>query len=90
MPNYHQQLHPWCIVCYLPNAQTLIVARLRRRNDAEAHLRILRQMNPDRSYEIVFDAPYGSDDSDPTGSDSTAAAHLKHFDFSSVLLVARW
>lgn len=61
MTTYHQQLHPWCIVCCLPNAQPLIVTRLRRRNDAEAHLRILRQMNPDRSYEIVFDAPHGSE-----------------------------
>lgn len=61
MSNYHHQLHPWCVVCCLPNAQTLIVARFRRRNDAEAHLRILRQMNAAQKYEIVFDAPHGLD-----------------------------
>jgi hypothetical protein len=49
-------LHPWCIICCLPNAQTVIVDRFRRRNDAEAHLRVLRQLQPDLSYEIIFNA----------------------------------
>ncbi|PSB08968.1 hypothetical protein C7B76_25875 [filamentous cyanobacterium CCP2] len=44
--NYHDRLHPWCIICCLPNAQTLIIQRFRQRNNAEAHLRVLRQMNP--------------------------------------------
>jgi hypothetical protein len=56
-PDYHDRLHPWCIICCLPNAQTLIVQRFRRRNEAEAHLRVLQQINPAIGYEIIFDAP---------------------------------
>jgi hypothetical protein len=52
---YYNQLSPWCIIRCLPNAQTLIVARLRRRNDAEAHLRILQQITPTATYHIIFD-----------------------------------
>jgi hypothetical protein len=32
-----------------------MVDRFRRRSDAEAHLRVLRQINPDAVYEILFD-----------------------------------
>ncbi len=53
--SYYNQLNPWCIVRCLPNAQTLIVARLRRRPDAEAHLRILQQLSPTAIYQILFD-----------------------------------
>jgi hypothetical protein len=53
--SYYNQLHPWCIIRCLPNAQTLIITRLRRRNDAEAHLRILQQLTPTAIYQIIFD-----------------------------------
>lgn len=52
---YYQQLHPWCIIRLLPKMQRLVIARFRRRNDAEAHLQILRQQAPTATYEIVFD-----------------------------------
>lgn len=52
---YFEKLHPWCIVRQLPNLQRCIVARTRRRNDAESHLQILRKLTPDIAYEIVFD-----------------------------------
>lgn len=52
---YFEKLHPWCIIRQLPNLQRRIVARTRRRNDAEAHLQILRKLTPDIAYEIVFD-----------------------------------
>jgi hypothetical protein len=55
MSSYYDRLHPWCIIRCLPNAQTVIVDRFRRRSDAEAHLRVLRQINPDAVYEILFD-----------------------------------
>jgi len=35
---YIEKLNPWCIVRHFPNMQNKIVARFRRRNDAEAHL----------------------------------------------------
>ena len=49
------QLHAWCIIRFLPNAQNITVCRLRRRSDAEAHVQILRQMVPTATYKIVFD-----------------------------------
>lgn len=52
--SYYNQLHPWHIVHCLPNAQTQTVARFRRRNDAEAHLRILQQLTPTATYRIIF------------------------------------
>ncbi|HAA32678.1 MAG TPA: hypothetical protein DCE56_39400 [Cyanobacteria bacterium UBA8553] len=69
--NYHQehlatyknQLHPWCIIRLHPNMReaklspraSQLIVRLRRRQDAEAHLQILREKNPGASYDIVFD-----------------------------------
>ena len=53
--NYQQQLHPWCIIRLLPNLQRLTVARCRRRSDAEAHLRLLRQQIVSGDFIIVFD-----------------------------------
>ena len=52
---YQQQLHPWCIIQRLPQMQHRIVARFRRRNDADAHLRVLMQHSPLTQYTIIFD-----------------------------------
>ncbi len=52
---YAERLFPWCIIRLLPNLQRLIVARFRRRGDAEAHLKTLQRMVPHVTYEIVFD-----------------------------------
>jgi hypothetical protein len=54
--SYYERLHPWCIIRLLPNAQRITVARFRKRNDAEAHLKALRQLTPSALYEIMFDA----------------------------------
>jgi hypothetical protein len=62
---YYDRLHSWCIVRCLPNAQTLTVQRFRRRNEAEEHLRVLRRLEPDGIFEIVFDPG-----SDPLNCDS--------------------
>jgi len=35
---YLERLSPWCIVKLLPNMQRQVVARCRRRNDAEEHM----------------------------------------------------
>lgn len=53
--NYFDQIHPWCLMRLLPNLQNRVIARFRRRNDAEAHMRVLRQLAPAVRYEIVFD-----------------------------------
>jgi hypothetical protein len=51
---YFDQLHPWCLMRLLPNLQRQVIARFRRRNDADAHMRVLRQLAPTVRYEIVF------------------------------------
>lgn len=53
--SYKEKLSPWCIIRLLPNLQRSVVARFRRRNDAEAHLQVLRRLIPDVPFEIVFD-----------------------------------
>lgn len=61
--SYRDQLSPWCIIQLLPQMQRFskgeatptVVARFRKRNDAEAHLQALRRLNPALQYEIVFD-----------------------------------
>ena len=71
---YRERLHPWCIIRHLPNLQRLDVARLRRRKDAEDHLRVLQQITPNVSYSIVFDLKLDSAEAtankQPTGSAS--------------------
>jgi hypothetical protein len=59
--SYHDQLHPWCIIRNLPNAQTLIVARFRRCGDAEAHLKVLRRLMPHEAFELMFDSGEGNE-----------------------------
>jgi hypothetical protein len=54
---YQDQLSPWVIHQLLPNLQNLpVVARFRRRNDAEAYLKLIKQMKPNTQYAISFDA----------------------------------
>lgn len=52
---YKNLLTPWCIIRPLPNMQRQIVARCRRRNDADSHLQVLRRLMPTIPFEVVFD-----------------------------------
>jgi hypothetical protein len=52
---YKDRLYPWCIIRHLPKSQNLVVGRLRRRNDAEDHLRVLQMLTPTASYSIIYD-----------------------------------
>ena len=54
---YQQQLHPWHIIQHLPKMKSRTIAQFRRRNDADAHLRILRQFASSKQYIIAFDPP---------------------------------
>jgi hypothetical protein len=60
---YRDRLHSWCIIQIFPDARTVIVNRFRRRNDAEAHMKVLCCMKPDANYEIMFDAQRGNEES---------------------------
>ncbi len=53
--SYFNQLYPWCIIKPLPNLQRCTIARFRRRNEAEAHLQVIRRLLPHITYMIVFD-----------------------------------
>lgn len=64
---YLERLSPWCIVKLLPNMQRQVVARCRRRNDAEEHLRVLRRLLPGTSFAIVFDLALDRQDSSDDG-----------------------
>lgn len=47
-------IHPWQIVRTDPNQDPQVIARFRRRNDADEYLRIVRRSQPSHHYEIVF------------------------------------
>jgi hypothetical protein len=72
---YRDQLHPWCIVRFLPESKTTVVARFRRRIDAEAHLKLVNQLTPAATYRVVFEPTVrtsellGEDAADETGED---------------------
>lgn len=52
---YLEKLNPWCVVRLLPSMQHQIVARFRRRSDAEAHLQILHRLIPGGvTFTIIF------------------------------------
>lgn len=48
-------LRPWCLICLQPNLQHQVLNRFQRRHEAEAHLKVLRQMMPAGSYTLLFD-----------------------------------
>ncbi|NJR66703.1 MAG: hypothetical protein HC772_17540 [Leptolyngbyaceae cyanobacterium CRU_2_3] len=54
---YRDSLSPWCVIQHLPQFQHAIIARFRKRNDAEEYIKVMRRMNPAMTYEIVFDPP---------------------------------
>lgn len=54
--SYQQQLSPWVIHRLLPDLKHLTVTRFRRRPDAEAYLKVLKQSQPQSHFAITFDA----------------------------------
>jgi hypothetical protein len=65
---YKTQLFPWCIIRPQPNMKQTIVARFRRRSDAEAHLQILRQLLPAAPHTIIFDITPNTPDENSEGA----------------------
>ncbi|MGB3692919.1 MAG: hypothetical protein WA865_16165 [Spirulinaceae cyanobacterium] len=62
---YFEQLYPWCIIKPVADVQWRVLARFRRRNDAEAHLQVLRRLIPDVSYQIIFDVKLEKEENHP-------------------------
>ncbi|WP_293060119.1 MULTISPECIES: hypothetical protein [unclassified Moorena] len=52
--SYSERLHPWVIVRLLPRMQRVVVARFRKRSDAEGHLKALKRLMPDAQFVIIF------------------------------------
>jgi hypothetical protein len=52
---YQQQLNPWVIHRLLPNLSQFTVTRFRRRNEAEAYLKVLKETQPQSQFAITFD-----------------------------------
>ncbi|WP_424098665.1 hypothetical protein [Moorena producens] len=53
--SYAERLHPWVVVRLLPKMQRVIVARFRKRSDAEGHMQALKRLMPDAQFVIIFD-----------------------------------
>jgi hypothetical protein len=53
---YQAQLTPWIV--YLVESETLRnpVNRFRRRNDADAYIKVLRNKKPDSNFMVEFDS----------------------------------
>jgi hypothetical protein len=54
--NYTDCARPWCVICLQPNLHHHVLNRFQRRHEAEAHLKVLRQMSPSGSYTVMFDS----------------------------------
>jgi hypothetical protein len=65
--SYKTKLFPWCIIRPQTDMKQTIVARFRRRSEAESHLEILHQLLPTTHYTIIFDATLDSQDEDNEG-----------------------
>ncbi|HEY9908759.1 MAG TPA: hypothetical protein V6D18_14270 [Thermosynechococcaceae cyanobacterium] len=55
--SYQSTLYPWCIIRLLPQMQRVVIARFRRRSEAEEFLSLVQRSNPTCSYQILFDPP---------------------------------
>ncbi len=56
---YQNKLSPWVVHKLMPNLKQLVVSRFRKRNDAEAYLKMLKQSQPDNNFAVVFDMGNG-------------------------------
>lgn len=54
-PAYGDRLKRWAIARFLPHQQPVIVARFRKRSDADGHLQFLRHQIPEGRFLVVFD-----------------------------------
>jgi hypothetical protein len=57
--SYQDKLSPWVVNKLLPNMKQLTVNRFRRRNDADAYLKMLKEMNPHAHFSVSFDVGNG-------------------------------
>ena len=54
--SYREQLQPWVVYRLLPNLQRLMVARFRRRGDADAYLKVMKRVTPEARFSVVYES----------------------------------
>lgn len=52
---YKDRLESWAVIRLLPKMQRVTVARRRTASDAEGYCQILRRLEPDAQFIVVFD-----------------------------------
>ena len=52
---YRARLFPWSAIRLLPDCQRSVLARFRKRNQAEEYVRSVKRVNSDWDCTIVFD-----------------------------------
>ena len=52
---YRARLFPWSVIRLLPDCQRSVLARSRKRNQAEEYVRSVKRVNLDWDCTIVFD-----------------------------------
>lgn len=52
---YRARLFPWSVIRLLPDYQRSVLARFRKRNQAEEYVRSVKRVNSDWDCTIVFD-----------------------------------
>lgn len=51
---YHDQLNPWTVQQLQPNAEQKVIARFRRRAEADSYRNAMQQMRPGSRFLVAF------------------------------------
>ncbi len=54
--NYQDQLSPWVVYQLVSDSERQLVQRYRRRNNADAYVKLMAQTQPHISFVVAFDA----------------------------------
>ncbi|MBD2021265.1 hypothetical protein H6F43_13880 [Leptolyngbya sp. FACHB-36] len=52
---YRDRLNSWAVVRLLPKLQRVVVSRHRSESDADGHCQVLRRLEPDAEFIVMFD-----------------------------------
>lgn len=72
--SYQDQLNPWVVYQLLPDLTRSIVIRFRRRNEAEAYLRVLSQLRPKVQFTLSFETVAANSKKSPDQPEVSAIA----------------
>lgn len=67
---YQEQLNPWVIHQLMPDFTQRAVSRFRRRTDAEAYIKIMKQMRPSVEFAIAFESSAATHSPEPKNNTS--------------------